>query len=509
MKKTTAFVFFVFFFVSFVPAPSAQENGAGRAARQWRQQHERAIVDEFVDLLRIPNVSRDRENVQRNAEFIVSMMRKRGVDSRLVTVDGAIPLVFGEIRTPGATRTIGFYAHYDGQPLDPKEWSSPPFEPTLRAGKVEDGGQVVPLPAAGTPFNPEWRLYARSAGDDKAPILALMTALDAIRASGIALKSNVKFMFDGEEEIGSPNLVKILEANKALFAGDVWLMCDGPVHQTRRPLIYFGARDVVTFEVTVYGPRNELHSGHYGNWAINPAMALAELLASMKDAGGRVVVDRFYDEVAPLSATEKRALADAPDIDAQLSREFLLGSTEGGPKKLVELITQPSLNIRGLSSGRVGTQASNVVPALASASMDIRLVKGMNPARTLDRVVDHIRKQGYFVVDQVPTPEQRLAHPLVARVERMHVGLGAVRTSMDLPISQEVIRVVESVRGPAIKLPNMGGSLPLAEVEQPLGTRTIEIPIANHDNRQHSFDENLRIQNLWDGIELMAGLLVM
>jgi acetylornithine deacetylase/succinyl-diaminopimelate desuccinylase-like protein len=495
--------------VLFAPALLAQDNPAARAARQWRQQHERAIVDEFVDLLEMPNVSRDRANIQRNAEFIGAMMRKRGIEPRLVSVDGSLPVVFGEIRTPGATRTIGFYAHYDGQPLDPAQWTSPPFEPTLRSGPVEAGGQVVPLPAPGTAFNPEWRLYARSAGDDKAPILALMTALDAIRSAGIAMKSNVKFMFDGEEEVGSPNLVKILEANKSLFAGDVWLMCDGPVHQTRRPIIYFGARDVVTFEITVYGPKNELHSGHYGNWAHNPGMLLAKLLASMKDDRGRVLVDRFYDDVAPLSDVERRALAEAPDIDAQLMREFWLGSTEAAPKKLVELITQPSLNVRGLSSGRVGTQASNVVPALASASMDIRLVKGMDPSRTLDRVVDHIRKQGYFVVEQPPTAEQRAAHPLVARIERMHVGLGAVRTPMDLPISQEVIRVVESVRGPAIKLPNMGGSLPLAEIERPLGTRTIEIPIANHDNRQHSFDENLRIQNLWDGIELMAGLLAM
>jgi acetylornithine deacetylase/succinyl-diaminopimelate desuccinylase-like protein len=143
------------------------------------------------------------------------------------------------------------------------------------------------------------------------------------------------------------------------------------------------------------------------------------------------------------------------------------------------------------------------------ASIDIRLVKGINPNQTLDRVIAHIRAQGFFVTESEPTGEMRLAHPNVAWVVRRHAGLGAVRTPMDLPISQEVIRIVDSVRGPAVKLPNMGGSLPLAEVEQPLGTRTIVIPMANHDNHQHSFNENLRIQNLWDGIELMAALLVM
>jgi acetylornithine deacetylase/succinyl-diaminopimelate desuccinylase-like protein len=490
-------------------AAGAQTNPVAQAARQWRQQHERAIVDEFVELLRIPNVSSDRGNIQRNAAFIAKMMEKRGIASRLVSVEGSNPVVFGRLDTPGAVRTIVFYAHYDGQPLDPKEWSTAPFTPTLRSGPLGGGGRVIPLPPAGTSFDPESRLYARSAGDDKAPIIALMAAVDALRATGQKMKSNIKFAFEGEEEAGSGNLEKILEANKDLFAGDLWLMCDGPVHQTRRPLIYFGARDGIRLDVTVYGPHSELHSGHYGNWAPNPALLLARLLVSMKDESGRVVVDQFYDGIEPLGDLEKRAIADAPDIDAALMRELWLGATEGAPRKLAELITQPSLNIRGLASSRIGAGASNIIPASASASIDIRLVKGMDPRRTMERVVDHIRRQGYFVVDREPSADIRRAHPKVVWVDRGRVGLGAVRTPMDLPISQEVIRVVESVRGPAVTLPNMGGNLPLANIERPLGTRTIIIPIANHDNNQHSFDENLRIQNLWDGIELMAALLTM
>lgn len=490
-------------------AALAQTHPAAQAARQWRQQHERGIIDEFVAFLRIPNVTGDRENIRRNAEFIATMMDRRGIASRLVSVEGANPVVFGEMKTPGAVRTIVFYAHYDGQPLDPKEWTTAPFTPTLRSQTIERGGQVVPLPPPGASFDPESRLYARSAGDDKAPIIALMAAIDAIRATGLKMKSHVKFVFEGEEEAGSANLEKILAANKELFSGDVWLMCDGPLHQTRRPLIYFGARDGVRLDLTVYGPKSELHSGHYGNWAPNPALLLARLLVSMKDESGRVLVDHFYDEVEPLSDMEKRAVAAAPDIDAQLMREFWLGSTDRAPMKLADLITQPSLNIRGLASSRIGAEASNVIPASAAASIDIRLVKGMDPRRTQQRVVDHIRKQGFFVVDRPAGAEVRAAHPKVVWVDQPRTGLGAVRTPMDLPISQEVVRVVESARGPAVKLPNMGGNLPLANVERPLGTRTIVIPIANHDNNQHSFDENLRIQNLWDGIELMAALLTM
>jgi acetylornithine deacetylase/succinyl-diaminopimelate desuccinylase-like protein len=494
---------------SLLPAQTAAPtNPAAQAARQWRQQHERAIMDEFVALLAIPNIAADHANIQRNAEAIAQMMEKRGIAAKLVSVPGGNPVVFGEIKTTGATRTIVLYAHYDGQPLDPREWATPPFTPSLRDKPLERDGQVIPLPAAGQPFDPEWRMYARGAADDKAPIIAMLTALDAIRAAGIKTKSNIKFAFEGEEEAGSPNLEKTLAANKELFSGDLWLMCDGPVHQTRRQLIAFGAREVTRLDITVYGPRGELHSGHYGNWAPNPALLLARLLVSMKDENGRVLVDHFYDQVEPLSEIEKRAIAEAPDVDADLMREFWLGSTEGGGKKLTELITLPSLNIRGMASSRVGAQASNVIPSNATVTMDIRLVKGMDPGVTVQRVTEHIRKQGFFVVDQEPTREMRLSHAKVAKVTA-GAGLGATRTSMDLPISQEVIRVVESARGPSVKLPNMGGGLPLTSVERPLGTRTIVIPMGNHDNNQHSYNENLRLQNLWDGIELMAALITM
>lgn len=491
-----------------IAQPFTPTNPASQAARQWRQQHERAIMDEFVSLLAIPNIAADHANIQRNADAIAAMMEKRGIAAKLVSVPGGNPIVFGEIKTPGATRTIVLYAHYDGQPLDPKEWATPPFTPTLRDKQLERDGQVIALPAAGKPFDPEWRMYARGSADDKAPIIAMLTAVDAIRAAGIKTKSNIKFAFEGEEEAGSTNLEKTLAANKELFSGDLWLMCDGPVHQTRRQLIAFGARGATRVDVTVYGGRGELHSGHYGNWAPNPALLLARLLVSMKDENGRVLVDHFYDDVAPLSDLEKRAIADAPDIDADLMREFWLGSTEGGGKKLTELITLPSLNIRGMASSRIGAQASNVIPATASATMDVRLVKGMDPRITANRVIEHIRKQGFFVVDQEPSGEERRAHPKVAMVIAGRYE-AATRTSMDLPISQEVIRVVESARGPAVKLPNMGGGLPLTSVERPLGTRTIVIPMGNHDNNQHTYNENLRLQNLWDGIELMAALLTM
>ncbi len=482
-------------------------NPAALAARQYRQQHERPIVDEFISLLAIPNIASDGVNIKRNADFIAQMLQKRGITPRLITVPGANPVVFGEIKTPGATRTIVLYAHYDGQPLDPKEWATPPFTPALRDKQYEKDGQVISLPASGVRFNPEWRLYARGAADDKAPIVAIMAALDAIKSAGLKTKSNLKFAFEGEEEAGSPNFEKILAANRELFAGDVWLSCDGPLHQSRRQLLTFGDRGISTVDLTVYGPRGELHSGHYGNWAPNPAMMLARLLTSMKDDNGRVLIDHFYDGIEPLSESEKRAVAEAPDMGPELMRELWLGATENAPRKLAELITVPSLNIRGMASSRVGNQASNVIPATATATIDMRLVKGMKADQTANRFIEHVRRQGYFVVDHEPTAEIRLSHPKVAWIVRGHAE-NPHRLSMDLPVFQDVIRTVESARGPTVKTPNSGGTGPDA-AGQTLGIPEVSVPIGNHDNNQHSYNENLRIQNLWDGIELMAALLTM
>jgi acetylornithine deacetylase/succinyl-diaminopimelate desuccinylase-like protein len=472
--------------IVFAALAHAQPNPAA-AAHRWRTAHEQAILAEFMDLLAIPNLASDMPNIRRNAAAVSAILEKRGVNTRLLEVPGAPPVVFGKIDIAGAARTVVFYAHYDGQPLDAKEWTTPPWLPVLRDG----------------------RIYARSASDDKAPIIAMATALDALKAAGIPLRANIKFVFEGEEEAGSPHLASILAKYKDLLASDVWLICDGPVHQSRRQQIVFGARGITSLDITIYGPKRELHSGHYGNWAPNPAMMLARLLASMKDDDGRVTIDHFYDGIQPLSETERRAVAEAPDVDRDLMRELWLGRTEGGGQKLVELLNLPSLNIRGMSAARTGAQASNVIPASATASIDIRLVKGIDHDTAAARVIDHIRKQGYYIVEHDPDAQTRMAQAKVAKVVVEPGGYNAARTSMDLPISQLVLRTAESARGPVVKLPTMGGSVPLYMIEETLHAPTITVPIANHDNNQHSFDENIRLENLWDGIDLLAALLAM
>lgn len=478
------------------------------AAREWRIAHERAIVDEYIELLAIPNVASDKANIRRNAELIKRMMEKRGIPARLLEVPDANPVVFGEWKSPGAKLTLVFYAHYDGQPVTPKDWKGgQPFTPVLRTASIEDGGQDIPLPAQS--FNPESRLFARSSSDDKAPIQMMLTAIDAMRARGIQPSINVKFVFEGEEEAGSANLDRILDAHKDVLKSDAWLICDGPVDQSRRRQIVFGARGVQTVDLTVYGPRRELHSGHYGNWAPNPALMLSRLLASMKDDDGRILIEGFYDDILPLSPADKKALAEMPVNDEQLKKELWLGGADGAGKTLAELLTLPSLNIRGFESAHVGAGGANVIPSTATASIDMRLVKGISKDQAIARLRRHIEKQGFFVTDKEPDAATRMAHLKVVWMKPERGGYVAVRTPMDLPIAQTVIRTMERAFGPMIKRPNTGGSVPLFMIEQVLGAPTIQIPTVNHDNNQHSFNENLRIANLWEGIETMAALFTM
>jgi acetylornithine deacetylase/succinyl-diaminopimelate desuccinylase-like protein len=470
----------------------AQSQRAALAAREWRKTHEGDVIQQFTALLSIPNVASDHENIQRNAEVLKSMLEKQGVESRLLTVNGANPVVFGEIKTPNAKQTIVLYAHYDGQPVTPSEWEgNASFTPVIRKINGED------------------RVFARSASDDKGAIMAQLAALDALRAAKIPFRSNIRFVWEGEEEAGSPHLEAILNANRDLVHGDVWLVCDGPVDQSGQQTVVFGARGDAHLEITIFGAVRGLHSGHYGNWAPNPAMMLAQLLASMKDQEGKVLIPHFYDGVSPLGTLEKQAIAEAPVNDEALRQELGLGRVDGGGKKLLELLNLPTLNINGMAAANVGARANNVIPSRAVADLDLRLVVGEHWQEQQQRVIDDIRSQGYFVVDSEPSRDVLLAHPRVAMVKGDEFSYDAVRTPMDLPIAKEVIAAVESARGKVVKWPTMGGSVPLGAMERAANTHTITVPIANHDNNQHSANENIRLQNLWDGIETMAALMQM
>jgi len=357
------------------------------------------------------------------------------------------------------------------------------------------------------PFDPEWRIFARSAGDDKAPIVALTAALDALAAGGAELSVNLKLFLDGEEEAGSPHLQALLAANRELLAADLWLFCDGPVHQSRRWQLVYGVRGAYGFDLTVYGANRPLHSGHYGNWAPNPIARLAELIGTMRGPQGEILIDGYSEQVIPPALPEMAAIEAAPRVDEGLVGELGIGRPETD-ERLELTVMRPAINLRGIRSGNVGPRASNSIQTSATASVGLRLV----PAQTLDHVRQaverHLARQGYLVVHQDPTAEQRAAHGRIARVDWEDGGYPAYRAPLDLPMARAVADIVNQLRDDElIRMPTMGGSLPIYVIEEETGAPVVILPVANHDNNQHGKDENLRLQNLWDAIEIYAAVL--
>ncbi len=482
---------------------------AAAQSRDYVAEHQGRILAEYVRLLAIPNVASDTPNIRRNADWLVAKMRAQGLSPRLLEGPDATvpPAVYGEWIVPGASRTYVIYAHYDGQPVTPADWTSTrPFEPRLYTDRLDRGGQ----PVAGLPgtLDPEWRLYGRSASDDKAGVMAILTAIDALKAQGKRPAFNLKIVFEGEEEAGSPHLAAILAAHRALLGSDGWIIFDGPDNQSETKQVVLGVRGVVGAGITVYGPARPLHSGHYGNWAPNPAMQLAQLLASMKDRDGRVTIKGFYDDVTPLTPAEQAMIAAIPDSDAKLKRDLGLSTSDGGGRSVAAMTQLPSLSVTGLSSADVGEKARNVIPATATAALDMRLVAGNDHQRQYDRLVAHIRAQGFHVVDHAPTLEERRAHGPIALVTKVG-GYNAERTALDHPLATAAIRAVKSRHPDAIVLPSIGGSLPLYVLRDTLAAPSVTIALANYDNNQHAEDENVRLRNLWEAIGVAQAIMTL
>jgi acetylornithine deacetylase/succinyl-diaminopimelate desuccinylase-like protein len=488
------------FFLALTAAVAAEA-----APRDWVESNKGAILAEYSQLLALPNIASERSDIRSNADHIVAMMERRGLSPRLLeSEDGkAPPLIYGEWPVPGAKRTLILYAHYDGQPVTPEAWTvTAPFAPKLLSNRPDRGG--VPLAPADMlgGIGDDWRIYARSASDDKAGVMAILAAVDALKAEKQRPGFNLKIVLEGEEEAGSPNLAGLLRRHKALLASDGWIIIDGPAHQSGPPQLALGVRGDVNLDVTVYGPARPLHSGHYGNWAPNPAMMLAQLLASMKDSSGRVTIAGFYDDVVPLSEAEKQAIAAVPPPDEALKRDLALGWTEGGGTTLTQAIQLPSLNINGMRSADVGDKARNVVPTIATATLDLRLVMGNSPDRQVDKVIRHIESQGYKVFDREPTLDERRRFARVARVARGS-GYPAERTRIEHPLVRDLTAALGRETG-LVVLPSLGGSLPLYLIREALGAPTVTLGLWNHDNNQHAEDENIRLGHLWNGIAAVA-----
>jgi acetylornithine deacetylase/succinyl-diaminopimelate desuccinylase-like protein len=469
--------------------------------------HQKDILSSLMAALEIPAVATDTANIRRKAEFLQRELAQRELVSEILETEGN-PLVFGELSVPGADRTLLLYCHYDGQPVDPGQWQqADPFQPVMRNGKLSRESEDLVF-GAQTSYEDDWRIYARTASDDTGPIIALLAALDAVEAAGLTPTSNIKVILDGEEEAGSPNLVPAIERYRDRLNADLLLIFDGPLHQSDRPTVVFGARGIMAIDLTVFGPSAPLHSGHYGNWAPNPAMQLAQLLASMKDSDGRVIVEGFYDGIE-LTPEEQRVLDEVPDDLGNLKGKLGFSRADKVGDSLQEAIQYPSLNVRGLQSGWVGREARTIIPDRATAAIDVRLVRETPPDDIYEKLLAHVRAEGFHIVSADPDDATRAAHGRIVKVVRRG-STNAYRTELDSSVARQVVAAINAVWDePIVQKRTSGGTVPIAPFIEVLGFPALGIPTVNFDNNQHSPNENVRLGHFFNGIVTFAAIFTM
>lgn len=490
-----------------VVADEAFEKDMMMKARDYRSQNERQILEDFVKLLSLPNDAGIDGQVEANAAYIRGELEKRGVKTQLLQAGNGAPTIYGVKDVPGATKTVTFYIHYDGQAVDKSNWASDPFDPTMYDGKLLDGAKSVDWRAHDGAIPENWRLYGRSASDDKAPIIGMLTALDILEKNGVQPSVNLRFFLEGEEEKGSPSLKQLIEENADTLKSDFWIFMDGPQDLRGNPRTVLGVRGSMGGSVTVYGPNTGLHSGHYGNFAPNAITMMAHLLASMREESGKVNVKGFYDGVTGIDASTQKLLDAIPDGNKDVLAQIGAGRQEFPGTKYEATHLYPALNFQGMKSGNIGKKARNIIEPEAEAAIGVRLVTGQDPQHVADVIDEHIKGQGYHIIRQDPTDEERMKHPKLAKVV-WRGGYKSVRTSVDNIYAKRLTDMMDHLTdGENLTYPTMGGSLPLAHIVDALHVPLVILPIANADNSQHAPNENIRIGNLWRGIEYYTAIL--
>ncbi|HEU4530172.1 MAG TPA: M20/M25/M40 family metallo-hydrolase [Steroidobacteraceae bacterium] len=490
--------------LTLVSAPCmADVRDVQRAANEYYEQNARAILAEFGALLSLPNHADDRAGMERNLLALEQALAKRGLKSRRLEVPGAVPSLYAELPRVEGRPTVLWYAHYDGQPVGSSGWNTEPFQPMLaREGKLERLSAALPA-MSGVPDD-AWRIHARSASDDKGAIAAMLAALDALRAAKIPLSVNLKIFLEGEEETGSPNLPAIVRSHAELIAADLLLFADGPRHQSGRPQVVLGVRGSQGAELTLFGPSRALHSGHYGNWAPNPAARLADVLASVRAPDGRVKIEGYYDtfdrELAP------RGVVPDEDLEKLLLQELGLGARENAQLALASAVTWPAINVVGLRSGDTGGSARNAIPVDAAASLDFRLVPRQTPASVREVFERHLRSLGYRVVGSREQAQTAPDRERVALVTWGRAGYSGARFTDDAPMVRSLIDLMRQVHGERLVVaPILGGSLPLSIfADNAPVSSVVVLPIANYDNNQHAPNENVTLGSLRYGIATFA-----
>lgn len=428
------------------------------------------FLEELKEFLRIPSVSTDsthRDDIQRAAKFLLEQFEKSGATRAEIFPTDGHPIVYAERITDPKLPTILFYGHYDVQPVDPIElWESPPFEPAVRDGE----------------------LYARGSADDKGQLFIHLKSVEAFLRTGTQLPVNVKYLIEGEEEIGSPHLDPFVRSRKELLQADVVVISDTAMFARGVPSICYGLRGLAYLEVEFTGPKRDLHSGSFGGAVANPAFELARLLASMKDDRHRITIPHFYDDVRELTQREREEFASLPfDIEAY-KRDLGVAELAGekGYTPLEQLWARPTLEINGMLSGFTGEGAKTVLPARAMAKVSMRLVPDQDP----DRIADLFEE---YVQSNTPATTR-------VRVKRLHGGRPWV-ADLEHPALRAAATAVEKGFGKRPVFQREGGSIPVvATFAETMQVPSVLMGIGLPDENAHAPNEKLDLENFHNGI---------
>jgi acetylornithine deacetylase/succinyl-diaminopimelate desuccinylase-like protein len=421
---------------------------------------------ELLEFLRIPSVSSLKEHkadVANAAEWVGARMQAAGIENVQVLPTGGHPVVYGDwLHTPGKP-TILIYGHFDTQPVDPLElWTQPPFEPTIKNDRV----------------------YARGASDDKGNMLAPILAVEALLSSEGRLPINLKCFFEGQEEIGSPQLREFISANRQLLACDLIFSADGGQWDEDQPALMIGLRGLCSLQIDVRSARSDTHSGTFGGTIMNPIHALVRLINTMHTAQGRIAVDGFYDAVRPLSETEQNQIAEIPfdeaDYKAGLGVEELFG--EPGFSTYERAWVRPTLEVNGIWGGFQGEGVKTVLPSSAHAKISCRLVPDQDPVQILKLLAAHINNHTPPGVKVTLDPKTSTADPYLI--------------PFDHPGNQAAVAVHEEVFGKAPYYARMGGSIPVCGIFlKELGAYTANFAFGLKDENVHGPDEFFRLKS--------------
>lgn len=459
----------------------------------------------FKEVLAIPNDAFYPDWIEKNVQWSEKNFGQRGFKTTRISTQAA-PLLLASRSYPKAKKTVLVYLQMDGQPVDSSQWTQEdPYLPVVKKQNDKGDWEIVNWSELEN-YQDDWRIFARSASDAKGPVVMFLAALDALKKMEQNPNYNLKVILDFEEELGSPNLPQAVLDNRDLLAADLLVIFDGPMHRLNKPTLSFGARGIATIQLTTYGPIVPQHSGHFGNYVPNPAFKLAQLIASMKDEQGKVLIPGYYDGIVLDQAT-KEVLKATPHNEKQLQDLIQVGAFDRVGPNYQESIQYPSLNVRGMQSGWINEKVRTIIPAWARAEIDVRLVKESKPERLLNLIKQHVEDQGYLVLDRTPSKEERLAHPKVASFTSK-ISYQSFRTPLDSEIGLWLRKAL--IRGfgeEPIRVRMSGGSIPISPFVNTLDLPAVAVPTVNRDNNQHSPNENLRLGNYRDGIKTILAIL--